>query len=148
MEIITQPNSTLRQVARELKPEEFLNSEFKKFATELIKTMLVADGLGLAAPQVNKSIRVIALNVGDQPQIYINPKILKKSWRKNIMEEGCLSVPGVWGNVKRPIKVVLEYTDLNGQNHKIKVSDLPARVFQHEIDHLDGVLFIDKILKK
>ena len=147
MNIITHPNPILRQKSLAINPEQILNSEFKKFVKDMGKIMLKKDGAGLAAPQVGKNIRVIIIETENGPQAYINPKILKKSWRKNVMEEGCLSIPGVFGKVKRSTTICLEYSDLETKKHKIKTSGLLARVFQHEIDHLDGILFIDKIQK-
>ena len=146
--IITHPNPTLRKKSREIIRDEILNPEFKKFIKNLGETMIKKDGIGLAAPQVNKLIKAVVVNTDNQPKEFINPKIIKKSWRKNIMEEGCLSIPGVFGSVKRPNSVTLKYLDLNAQEHKLKAKGLLARVLQHEIDHLDGILFIDKVVKK
>ena len=109
--------------------------------------MIKADGIGLAAPHINQHIRIIAINIDNYNQILINPKIVSKSWSKNIMEEGCLSVPNVYGKVKRHQSISVEYLDRQGVFHKNKFNHLAARVIQHEIDHLDGILFIDKIIK-
>ncbi len=111
------------------------------------KTMLRKDGIGLAGPQVNESIRVITININGEAVAFINPKIIKKSWRKNTAEEGCLSIPGVYGKVKRHTNVEVKFLDKNANPQKIKGNKLLARVFQHEIDHLNGVLFIDKMEK-
>ncbi len=147
LNILTYPHPTLRQKSRELTHEEILNPEFKKFVQDLGETMIKNDGIGLAAPQVNKLIRVVVVNIDNKPKEFINPKIIRKSWRKNIMEEGCLSLPGIFGQVKRPATITLKYIDLNTQEHKTKISGLPARVLQHEIDHLEGILFIDRMTK-
>ncbi len=149
LKIITLPEyeKELRQSSAEIKPEEIKQAKLQSFFNALAETMVKADGLGLAAPQTNRHIRVVAVNIDDQPQIFINPRIMSKSWAKNIMEEGCLSIPNVYGPVKRPKKITLHYYDRQGQAHQKKFNGLTARVIQHEIDHLDGVLFIDKLVK-
>ncbi len=147
LNIIKHPNPVLRNKSRELKREEILNSDFKNFIENLGETMLKKDGIGLAAPQVYKNIRAIVVNLKNSAVCFINPKIIKKSWLKNIIEEGCLSIPGVFGKVKRHNSVVIKYLDLNADLKKLKAKNLFARVLQHEIDHLNGVLFIDKVIK-
>ncbi|HPA25352.1 MAG TPA: peptide deformylase [bacterium] len=144
LKIITHPNPILRKKSREIKHEEILRADFKKLVKDMAKTMLEKDGVGLAAPQVGKNIRLIVVNSEDGVMAFINPKILKKSWRKKIGEEGCLSLPDIFMLVKRHYGVEVEFLNLEAKKQKIKAKDLLARVFQHEIDHLDGVLFIDK----
>jgi peptide deformylase len=112
-----------------------------------MKTMKEKDGVGLAAPQVGQNIRLIAVNTKDGVACMINPKITKKSWAKEWSEEGCLSVPGVYGQVKRHKKINCVYLDKNGAKIKIQAEGLMAVVIQHETDHLDGILFIDKAKK-
>ena len=145
--VITHPNPILRQESREIKRDKIFDPKFKKFIKEMTKTMLVKDGIGLAAPQIGQSKRLFIAVIDGTPQVYINPKITKKSWRKNTMEEGCLSIPGTFAQVKRPAKIEMEYTNLSGERKKIKATKINARILQHEFDHLDGVLFIDKIKK-
>lgn len=147
LEILKHPNPKLKEKSLEITPEMISDPEFKEFVQNMKQTMIKKDGIGLAAPQVDRLIRVIVINIDSMSQAFINPKITKKSLRKNIMEEGCLSIPGVYKNVKRSNSVSVEYLDMDGKKHKIKTSGLPARVFQHEIDHLDGVLFIDRAKK-
>jgi peptide deformylase len=108
------------------------------------KTMLEKDGVGLAAPQIGKNIRLIVINTQDGPIAVFNPRFLSKSFFKEWGEEGCLSVPDVFGEVKRHKKIVCEYTDETGIKATVSAQGLLARVLQHEIDHLDGILFIDK----
>lgn len=146
LEILKHPNPKLKEKSRELTQDEVLNPEFQEFVKNLGETMIKNNGMGLAAPQVDRHVRAIVVNTGNKAVPFINPKIIRKSWRKNIMEEGCLSIPGTYGNVKRHNIIHLEYLDLDAKKHKIKASGLLARVFQHEIDHLDGILFIDKML--
>ena len=142
---IPQDEPILRQKCKLLDPALILSSAMQKFFDNLSDIMSQADGAGLAAPQINQLIRVVAINIDGQAKIIINPKIVKKSWSKDIIEEGCLSIPGVYGKVKRPKKITLEYIDRQGKLHKTKFKNMTARIIQHEIDHLDGILFIDKI---
>jgi len=142
--ILTKPSPILRQKSKEIKKDELKNKEFQIFCDDMIKTMKEKDGIGLASPQVGKSIRLIVVNEKDGPICMINPRVIKKSLLKEWDEEGCLSVPGVYGEVKRCKKIICEYTDRSGDKTKINAEGLLARVILHEIDHLDGILFIDK----
>lgn len=110
----------------------------------MIKTMKEKDGVGLAAPQIGENIRLIVISIKDGPVCLFNPKITKKSWAKEWNEEGCLSVPGTYGKVKRCKKINCIYFDKDKQKTKIQALGLLSFVIQHEIDHLDGILFIDK----
>ena len=117
----------------------------------MIEACRKANGIGLAAPQIGKSIRFCIINLehlGLAPFALVNPKVTKKSWKKVEMEEGCLSIPGVFGIVKRPQKITVEAQNLDGEKHKFKAEGLLSRVIQHEIDHLDGILFTSKILRR
>ncbi len=138
------PCLVLRNKSRELETEELQNQEIRQLLLNMEKTMEEKDGLGLAAPQVGHNLRVIVVNTQDGSLILINPKILRRSWKKEISEEGCLSLPEVFGLVKRSVRVKLTALDIDGKKIKFKASGMFARVIQHEIDHLDGVLFIDK----
>ena len=113
----------------------------------MAKTMLKTDGVGLAAPQIGKNIRLAVINSKDGVFCLINPKFTKKSWAREIGQEGCLSIPGVFGKVKRHKKISLTYTDKDGKKTKMTAIGMMARVIQHEIDHLDGILFIDKAVE-
>lgn len=104
-------------------------------------------GIGLAAPQVGTNKRIIIVQTKNGPTAFINPKIFSTSLFKNSGEEGCLSVPGVWGVVKRFKKVKIKALNRQGEKIIIKADGLESRIFQHEIDHLDGLLFIDKVEK-
>jgi len=119
--------------------------------TGLIRDMTdsLADenGLGIAAPQVGSSMRIAIINGEHGPFPIINPRIIKRSIRTETDEEGCLSIPGVFGLVRRARSVTVTYLDVTGATRQEKASGLLARVFQHEIDHLDGVLFIDRMKK-
>ena len=134
----------LRRKSRELKSEELQKEEIQQLILDMEKTMKEKDGIGLAAPQVDQSIRIIVINTEDGSLALINPRILRKSWKKEIMEEGCLSLPEIFGLVKRSTRIKLMALDKNGKKIKFQASGFFARVIQHEVDHLDGVLFIDK----
>lgn len=121
------------------------NPALPRLVARMVETMHAASGIGLAAPQVNRSerIAVIASIDGDFP--IVNPRILKRSLRMESGEEGCLSVPGVYGLVRRHRSVSVEYWTIEGRRIRRTVRGVMARVFQHEIDHLDGVLFLDRV---
>jgi peptide deformylase len=106
--------------------------------------MFTDDGVGLAAPQVGQSIRLITVTTQDGAQAMFNPEITKRSLLKEWGEEGCLSVPNTFGDVKRYKKITCTFIDVQGQKRILPAKGLMARVIQHEIDHLDGILFIDK----
>lgn len=152
LEIKKYPDPILRKKCEEVKE---ITKEIKVFGRNMVETMTESEGIGLAAPQVGELKRVIAVHpirdispearVETNPQIFINPKIIRKSKEAEINEEGCLSFPGLFLKIKRAKKVVVEALNQEGRRLQIKAEGLPARVFQHEIDHLDGILFIDKI---
>lgn len=144
LKIITQPNPILRKKSKEISLKEIKADGLAKLVSSMEKTMLKTDGAGLAAPQIGKNIRLAVINSKDGPVCLINPKIIKKSWAKELGQEGCLSIPGIFGQVKRHKKITLIYCDQTGKKMKQSAQGLMARVMQHEIDHLDGILFIDK----
>jgi peptide deformylase len=122
--------------------------EMQKLIRDMKLTMIKKDGVGLAAPQVGKNIRMIIINLPDEPLCLINPVITKKSWAKETAEEGCLSLPGIFDQVSRHKKVCCHYISEWNEKKLIEAEDLMARVLQHEIDHLDGILFIDRVKTK
>lgn len=136
------PETVLRKKAREIK---FITPEIKNLIANMKETIATEEGIGLAASQVGVLERVIVLKTEKGLEVFINPKILKKSKEKEVAEEGCLSFPSLWLKIKRPKEV--EIRTLNEKEEKLetKVQGLLARVFQHEIDHLDGILFIDRL---
>lgn len=142
--IFTNPDPILREKATEIKPEEIQTDEMQSLCFNMSETMAERDGVGLAAPQVGKSVRMIVVNTKNGSLCMINPKITKQSWGKEWDTEGCISLPGIYGDVKRHKKVTCEYLDKKGKKQKIEANGLMARVIQHETDHLDGILFIDK----
>ena len=142
--IIKTPSPLLRKKSEAINLKKIKTNELKELCADMAKTMKEKDGVGLAAPQVGENIRLIAISTKNGVKIMINPKITKKSWAKELNEEGCLSVPGVYGKVRRNKKINCVYFDKQGQKIKIQAEGLLAFVVQHEIDHLDGILFIDK----
>lgn len=125
---------------------EEIDERIKTIVEDMIETMNKADGVGLAAPQVGILKRLCVIDVGDGPMIFINPTILS-SEGEQVDEEACLSLPEQSGFVKRPESLVVEATDLEGKVFQLFCSDLLARAVCHELDHLDGVLFIDRVEK-
>jgi peptide deformylase len=142
--ITTHPDPILRQKAAEVKQ---ISSDVELLIGDMVNTMKETKGIGLAAPQVGKNIRLIIVNTKDEPVVLINPKICSKSLKKTKDEEGCLSLPGIFGIVRRHHKVKVKAKNRQGEDIEITGKGMLARVLQHEIDHLDGVLFIDKALK-
>lgn len=142
--ILTHPNSILRQKTEEISLEKIKSYEIKKLIFDMKETVEAENGIGLAAPQVGRSLRIIVIFLENKKIVLINPKITYFSWRKKKGEEGCLSVPGKFGFVKRSKVIKAKALDENGKEIKFKAKNLLARVIQHEVDHLDGVLFIDK----
>lgn len=152
LKILTNPNPILRQKSVALDLEKINWTEFKPFLLDMEETMLKKDGAGLAAPQIGQNIRLVVIRYEDKTIWMINPQITKKSWAKEIEEEGCLSVLNnkgeiIYAPVERHKKINCIYFNEKGQKQKITAQKLMARVIQHELDHLDGVLFIDKIVK-
>jgi peptide deformylase len=143
--LIGAPNPILRQKARavEIPP----SSALLELAQGMFEAMAHYRGIGLAAPQVGQSLRLIVIDTASGPTAYLNPEVLKSSWRKTNFEEGCLSLPGVYGVVRRPARVLAAYVDLQGSSHEEWMEGLQARVFQHEVDHVNGILFTDHTKK-
>ena len=139
--IVHFPNPVLKKKAKAVKK---ITTEIIQLITDMIQTMHAAPGVGLAAPQVGESIRVIVADVGDGPVAIINPKIVSKSG-KQTFAEGCLSLPGIEAPVCRAKKIVLRGLNKCGTKIEIKADGLIATVLQHEIDHLDGKVFVDRV---
>ncbi len=151
LQIITGENNPILRT-KSVKVSKF-DGELKKFVKDLKKIMVEKDGLGLAAPQVSKNIRVICitLNYGTPNATVIpmiNPEILKLSEETEVREEGCLSLPGIFGKVERAKKITVEFLSDDGDKMILNLETLNARVVLHEVDHLNGVLFIDKVTEK
>ncbi len=146
--ILIYPNKILR---KEAEPVVFpLEKEVQKLIKDMINTVRESDGIGLAAPQVGKSLKLIVVNLeknGVPLFVLINPKIISKGLRKTEIEEGCLSIPKVFGMVKRPKVIKVEAQNTEGKKIKFRADGWVSRVIQHEIDHINGVLIIDHIKK-
>jgi peptide deformylase len=141
LEIIAYPNPILRKKSKAVAK---VTPAIKRLAADMIETMQAAPGVGLAAPQVGQNIRLIVLDIGKGPRVVINPKITKKSGRQTFTE-GCLSLPGIEGVVERAAQITVKGLDKNGQPIEICAEGLLATVFQHEIDHLDGKVLLDRV---
>ena len=152
-EIIILPDKRLRQVSKAV---EKVTPEIRKLAEDMFETMYEAPGIGLAAIQVAEPVRLITMDlarkdengeINPRPRVFINPEILSSSEEKSVYEEGCLSIPEYYEEIERPAKVRLRFTDLDGKLHEEDAEGLFATCIQHEVDHLNGVLFIDYLSK-
>ncbi|HBA36962.1 TPA: peptide deformylase [Candidatus Falkowbacteria bacterium] len=151
--IVLNPHPILRKKSQEISEEIFVQAEFRQLLLDMAETMIKKDGAGLAAPQVGQNIRAIVVQKGNKTLFMINPRLTKKSWAREIEDEGCLSVLNdkgeiIYGPVARHKKISCAYLDEKGKVKKISAEKILARVIQHEIDHLDGILFIDKLVEK
>jgi peptide deformylase len=144
LKILKNHAKSLRKKSETVEENRIILKDFEELGADLEETMIKKEGIGLAAPQVGENIRLIVVNTKKGPILMFNPRIMKKSWLKEWGEEGCLSVPLVFGDVNRHKKITCVFCNRKGAKEKINASGLLARVIQHEIDHLDGILFIDK----
>ncbi len=147
--ILTEPNKILRQVSL---PVEKIGKEEQVLMDDMLETMYVAKGIGLAAIQVGVPKRIIVMDIGNrhkekEPMYFVNPIIKNKNSEHSTYEEGCLSVPNQFAEVNRPSSCEVEYLDYNGNKKILKASGLLATCIQHEMDHLEGILFIDYLSK-
>ncbi len=132
----------LRQKAKKV---PVIDGSIERLINDMIETMQQARGVGLAAPQVGVSLRVIVLQMpGEEPMALINPEIVERAGEQDVTE-GCLSVPGYYGEIRRPAEVVVKGRDRWGKASRIKASGLMAEALEHEIDHLNGMLYIDHV---
>ena len=128
---------------RPTKPVTQVTDELRKLIADMFETMYAAEGIGLAAPQVGRTERLAVVDVEGKKFALINPEVLATSGPPDKAEEGCLSIPDIYGDVERPAEVTIRATDENGESFEATANELLGRCFQHEIDHLDGKLFID-----
>ena len=147
--ILTEPDPILR---KKCEPLEKVDAETKKLMDDMLETMYAAPGIGLAAIQVGilKRLVVIDISKGEEekkPIFLINPQIIHRSKKTSIYEEGCLSLPGQFAEIERPAECTLKYIDYNGKEKELKADGLLATCVQHEVDHLNGILFIDYLSK-
>ena len=140
--IRTLPEPILRQKSKRVKS---IDGSIRKLADDMIETMHAAPGVGLAAPQVGVPLRVIVIGMPEEEEIVlINPQIVRRSGER-LITEGCLSVPGYFGEVQRAQRVTVKGKDLSGKEIRIKAEELLAQALEHEIDHLNGLLYIDHL---
>lgn len=145
LKIITLGDTRLRMKSLPVPLEAM--PDLRSFIQDLTESMYRSDGVGIAAPQVGNNIRIIVIGAKNGPLVMVNPMLSRKSLRKYDDEEGCLSVPGVFGIVRRHRSLWVKYYDKKGTMQKLKAEGMFARVIQHEVDHLNGVLFIDRVKK-
>jgi peptide deformylase len=147
--LIILPDPILRQVS---KPVERVDAPLRKLADDMLATMYDAPGIGLAAIQIGEPLRLLVIDLAKEdetpaPHVFINPEILSSADTRSVYEEGCLSIPDYYAEVERPASVRVKYLDRDGKLQEMEAEGLMATCLQHEIDHLNGVLFIDHISK-
>ncbi|MDP9807519.1 peptide deformylase [Rhizobium tibeticum] len=145
--LIILPDPLLRQVS---KPIERVDADFQRLADDMLETMYDAPGIGLAAIQIGVPRRMLVIDVSregeeKQPLVFVNPEVVASSDERSVYEEGCLSIPDYYAEVERPATVTVKYLDRDGKEQTVEADGLLATCLQHEIDHLNGVLFIDHI---
>lgn len=145
--IITAPDPVLKQLSR---PVEAVDDALRALMDNMLESMYAAPGIGLAAIQVGVPIRAIVMDIsndeaGPEPRHYVNPEVIWHSDELTLYKEGCLSVPEHYAEIERPSEAKIKYLDYDGNQQEIHVTGLLATCIQHEIDHLDGVLFIDHL---
>ena len=144
--ILEYPHSRLRTVARQVEADQLHDPAFQRLLDDMFQTMYEAPGIGLAATQVDTHQRFMVIDVTegrDQPLVFVNPQIRERSSELRVHQEGCLSIPGVFADVTRADGIVVDALDRHGQPFELRVDGLLATCIQHEVDHLDGKLFID-----
>jgi peptide deformylase len=147
--ILIAPDPRLKAVSE---PIARVDDELKKLVDDMLESMYAAEGIGLAAIQVGVPKRVLVMDLAQkegrrEPQAFINPRILWASDETTLVQEGCLSVPDIWEEVERPSRIRAEFLDRDGALQTIDADDLLATCLQHEMDHLNGILFIDHLSK-
>ncbi|MBU6299665.1 MAG: peptide deformylase [Alphaproteobacteria bacterium] len=145
--ILTAPDPLLKAVAADV---EKVDGEIRRLCDDMLETMYDADGIGLAAVQIGVAKRVVVMDLDqkdgkNKPRVFVNPKILWASDETASFEEGCLSVPDIWEEVERPARIRAEYLDRDGKLQTVEADGLLADCLQHEMDHLNGILFIDHL---
>ena len=148
-QILIEPNKFLRQIS---KPVEKVTKDEQNLMDDMLDTMYAANGIGLAAIQIGVPKRIIVMDIGKdksqkEPRFFVNPVIKNKDVLKSTYEEGCLSVPNQFAEIDRPKKCEVEYLDYDGEKKLLKAEGLLATCIQHEMDHLEGILFIDYLSK-
>jgi peptide deformylase len=145
--ILIAPDPRLKAVSEEI---SVVDTDIRRLADEMLESMYAADGVGLAAIQIGAPKRVLVMDLArkngkKEPRVFINPKLLWTSREMAVCEEGCLSVPDIWEEVERPAQIRAEYLDREGRLQSLEAEGLLATCLQHEIDHLEGILFVDHL---
>jgi peptide deformylase len=144
--ILIAPDPGLKATAKDVAK---VNGEIRRLIDDMLETMYKANGVGLAAVQIGVLLKVIVLDIdqkeGRNPHVFVNPRLVSASDETVTVEEGCLSVPDIWEDVERPAKIVCEYLDRDGKKQTLEADGMLATCLQHEMDHLNGVLFIDHL---
>jgi len=145
LKVLTVPEPVLRQKSKRVKN---IDGSIRKLAGDMIETMHASSGVGLAAPQVGVPLRVVVIGMpGEEDFVLINPEVVRRVGER-LVTEGCLSVPGYFGEIQRAQRVTVKGKDLSGKEIRIKAEELLAQALEHEIDHLNGVLYIDHLESK
>jgi len=145
LDIIRYPNPILRKKSKAVKK---VDAKIRKLIDYMIETLHAAPGVGLAAPQIGESIRLIVVDIGEGAFALVNPKIKERNKTLQTFDEGCLCLPGIIGPVSRPSRIIVEGLDRNGEKMTIEAEGFFATVLQHEIDHLEGIVFLDRVTDK
>jgi peptide deformylase len=145
--ILIAPDPRLKAVSEDIRA---VDADIRSLADDMLESMYAADGIGLAAIQIGVPKRVLVMDLArkdgkKEPRVFINPKIIWTSEETAVCEEGCLSVPDIWEEVERPAQIRAQYLDRDGHPQKLEAEGLLATCLQHEIDHLEGVLFVDHL---
>ncbi len=143
--IVKDGDPVLRVRAKDIDPAALKTAKFKKLLEDMLETMYAANGVGIAAPQVGESVRLFIAESSDGPIALVNPTFTKKSWKMLNGEEGCLSVPGKYDKLKRHKTVTVAALTANGEKISFEAENFFARILQHEMDHLDGFLYVDRV---
>ena len=144
-QLVLHPDPVLRETAR---PVESFDESLATLVSEMIRIMHESEGVGLAAPQAGHALQIFVCNAGTEDEadsVFINPEIIEADGTPEWAEEGCLSLPGIHGRVRRPTRVRLRAQNLDGTFFEVESDEFPARIWQHEFDHLQGVLIIDRM---
>ena len=145
LKIIRYPNPILRKKCKAVKK---VDAKIRKLINDMIETLHSAPGVGLAAPQIGESIRLITVDIGEGAFAMVNPKIKEKNKVLQTFDEGCLCMPGIIGPVSRASKITVDGLDRHGEKMTIEAEGFLATVLQHEIDHLEGIIFLDRVTDK
>lgn len=145
--LVPQQTPTLHVPSTLVAPAEITTPDFQQYLDDLVYTMVESDGVGIASPQIGRNIRAIVVAMPHGPECFMNPVIIKRSEAITESEEGCLSVPGQFGIVMRHKRVTVEALNRLGRRVTLDTRNFPAIVFQHEIDHIEGILFVDKVVR-